>query len=56
MTTIDTTDFEAVEKDLHFCLRKRVSAVVNANNAWLSALESFFEGNDESTKKFINKI
>jgi len=40
MTTIDTT---AVENDLNK-LKDGVSAVVKANNAWLSALEDFFEG------------
>ena len=49
MTTIDTT---AVENDLNK-LKDGVSAVVKANNAWLSALESFFEGIVDSTKQFI---
>src|SRR5947207_5289665 len=49
MTTIDKT---LVESDLNK-LKDGVSAVVKANNAWLSALESFFEGIVNSTKQFI---
>jgi hypothetical protein len=48
MTTIDTT----VEKDLKD-LKDAVSTVVKANNAWLSALESFFEGIVDTTKQFL---
>src|SRR3989442_1638649 len=48
MTTIDTT----VEKDLKD-LKDAVSAVVKANDAWLSALESFFEGIVDTTKQFL---
>src|SRR5947209_7514619 len=49
MTTIDTTSVESDLKEL----KDAVSAVVKANNAWLSALESFFEGIVDSTKQFI---
>ncbi|HEX6557540.1 MAG TPA: hypothetical protein VF026_32550 [Ktedonobacteraceae bacterium] len=48
MTTIDTT----IEIDLKE-LKDAVSAVVKADNAWLSALESFFEGIVETTKQFL---